>query len=62
MKELPPRPLLKAQEVADFFDVDIKTVYNWANCFGILPRVKIGTKTVRFKREDILNFKKPRNK
>lgn len=40
MNELPDKALLRVDEVADFFGVTKKTIYNWINS-GVLSASKI---------------------
>jgi len=53
MLELPNKPNLKIRTVAEFMDVDIKTVKNWIKK-DLLESIKIGG-TVRITRESVLN-------
>jgi len=52
MLELPNKPNLKIRTVAEFMDVDIKTVKNWIKK-DLLESIKIGG-TVRVLRESVL--------
>lgn len=52
--DLPEKTLLRPDEVAEFFSVDIKTVYNW-NDNGILKGIKING-TLRIFRQSIINM------
>lgn len=49
MNELPNKALLRVDEVADFFGVTKKTIYNWIND-GVLPANKING-VIRIPRE-----------
>lgn len=44
--------LLKAKDVAQLFQLDVSTVYDYA-AQGIIPSVKLG-KSVRFRESDLL--------
>jgi excisionase family DNA binding protein len=46
--------MLRPQEVAQFFDVTVRTVYNWVD-EGVLKSVSIGG-VVRIPRESILQI------
>ena len=48
-------PLMTAREVAELLRVPVKTVLNLSRR-GDLPRLKIGDKTVRFDRADVLEY------
>jgi excisionase family DNA binding protein len=50
MNELPRKKYLRPDEVADFWRVDVKTVYRWV-AMGIIDADKIGG-TVRISREE----------
>lgn len=54
MLELPNKPNLKIRTVAEFMDVDIKTVKNWIKK-DLLASIKIGG-TVRITRESVLKY------
>lgn len=54
MIELPNKPNLKIRTVAEFMDVDIKTVKNWIKK-DLLESIKIGG-TVRITRESLLEY------
>ena len=49
MKELPEKELLRPDEVAAFWRVDVKTIYRWID-LGIIPAEKKGG-TIRERRE-----------
>lgn len=48
-------PILTVAEVADFLKCDPSTVYNWVKC-NLLPAVVVGTKFVRIKKSDLIEF------
>lgn len=50
MGELPAKKMLRPDEVADFWRVDVKTVYRWID-LGILNAEKKGG-TIRVRREE----------
>ena len=54
MIELPNKPNLKIRTVAEFMDVDIKTVKNWIKK-DLLESIKIRG-TVRITRESVLQY------
>jgi len=53
MLELPNKPNLKIRTVAEFLDVDPKTIKNWIKK-GLLEAFKIGG-TTRITRESVLS-------
>lgn len=60
LKKVTPN-LLKRQEAADYLGVSISTLDNWARV-GILPRVKMGNRSVRYKKESLEQFINENNK
>jgi excisionase family DNA binding protein len=57
MTNLPEKELFRPSEAAKYFCVALSTVYSWIET-GKLEAVKIGGKTVRIKRESLLNIQK----
>jgi len=55
MKEIPPKVLLRPDEVARFWDVSTKTIYRWID-LGILNAVRKGG-TIRIPRKDAEKLK-----
>ena len=55
MKEIPPKVLLRPDEVAAFWKVSVKTVYRWID-IGILSAVKKGG-TIRVPRKEAEKLK-----
>lgn len=47
--------MLTAQEVADYMRVDIRTVREWVGN-GELPRVMVGKRDYRIRRQDLQDF------
>jgi len=54
-KEIPNLTLLKVTEVADKLKVSKRSVYRYINR-GLLPSVRLGTKTIRVSTEDLATF------
>lgn len=50
MTTLPEKELLRPDEIADFWRVDVKTVYRWID-LGIIPAEKKGG-TIRVRRTE----------
>jgi excisionase family DNA binding protein len=50
-----PHGLLSATRVAEFCDVDLKTVHNWANR-GKIPGIRTAGRHLRFRRLDVVDF------
>ena len=50
--------LLKSSEVKKLLKITTPTLYVWINT-GILKSYRIGEKTIRFKKSDILEILKP---
>jgi excisionase family DNA binding protein len=57
MKTLPDKELLRPDEVAKYFSVALSTIYTWIET-GKLEAQKIAGKTIRIKRETIINAQK----
>lgn len=57
MDKLPEKELFRPSEAAQYFCVAISTVYSWIDT-GKLEAVKIAGKTVRIRREAIINIQK----
>jgi len=57
MTHLADKEFFRPAEVAKYFCVALSTVYSWIDT-GKLDAVKIGDKTVRIKRETIINIQK----
>jgi len=58
MKTLPERTLLRVDEVATWFDVTDRTIYDWIakkNCFTIH---RTPGNSIRITRESVLNYYK----
>lgn len=53
--DIPSKPTLTPQEVADLLRVSVKTIYNWRN-EGRLEGFKTPGHPVRFKREIIISL------
>jgi excisionase family DNA binding protein len=51
--------LLRPDEVADYFSVDVRTVYLWIEEGVIQNAVKITKKTIRIPREEVIRMQKP---
>ena len=52
-------PLLTVRQVADYFQVNVRTIWRWVED-GMLPALKLATQ-VRFRREDVVGFPSPRD-
>ena len=51
MNKLPEKELLRPDEVADYFSMSVKTIYNWIDK-GKIEAVRVGeSKILRIKRE-----------
>ncbi len=59
MNTLPNKALLRPDEVADYFSVDVRTVYLWIEEGVIQNAVKITKKTIRIPREEVIRMQKP---
>ncbi len=59
MNNLPNKALLRPDEVADYFSVDVRTVYLWIEEGVIQNAVKITKKTIRIPREEVIRMQKP---
>jgi excisionase family DNA binding protein len=55
MKNLSTKPLFRPDEVADLFEIHIRTVYRLCDK-GDLDNIKIGGKTIRIKRDSIIKI------
>lgn len=58
MNNLPNKALLRPDEVADYFSVDVRTVYLWIEEGVIQNAVKITKKTIRIPREEVIRMQK----
>lgn len=56
LKLLDKKDLYTPQEVAEYFIVDIKTIYRWCKC-GKLKYIQKGNGGIRIPRESIIEFK-----
>lgn len=52
---IPQKTLFRADEVADIFGVDVRTVYRWRD-EGKIDGVKPSGKTLRFSRTVVVKF------
>lgn len=59
MNTLPNKALLRPDEVADYFSVNVRTVYLWIEEGVIQNAVKITKKTIRIPREEVIRMQKP---
>lgn len=59
--DLPSKTLLRVDEVARFFDVSPKTVYNWCD-LGLVRACNINGKTLRIFRESLIEMMEKRMK
>jgi len=59
LNNLPNKALLRPDEVADYFSVDVRTVYLWIEEGVIQNAVKITKKTIRIPREEVIRMQKP---
>ena len=58
MKTLPDKPHLRVDEVADWFDVTDRTIYDWIskkNCFTVH---RTPGNSIRITRESVMNYYK----
>jgi excisionase family DNA binding protein len=53
--DLPNKSFLRVDEVAKFFSVSHRTVYNWHN-EGRLDGVKVSAKCLRFHRQAVIDI------
>lgn len=58
---LTPDDLMSRQQVAELFGLNVMTIYKWARK-GLLTPIKIGPKTVRFRRSDVEALMKEKGK
>lgn len=59
MTDREPSPYMTRQEVADFFGVDVMTVYAWGRRPDGLTAYKYGKRFVRYLRTEVENFLQP---
>ena len=59
--DLPEKTLLRVDEVARFFDVSPKTVYNWCE-MGLIKACNINGGTLRIFRESLIDLMEKRMK
>ena len=59
MNTLPNKALLRPDEVADYFSVDVRTVYLWIEEGIIQNAIRVTKKTIRIPREEAIRIQKP---
>ncbi len=59
MNNLPNKALLRPDEVADYFSVDVRTVYLWIEEGIIQNAIRVTKKTIRIPREEAIRIQKP---
>lgn len=59
MTDLPNKALLRPDEVADYFSVDVRTVYLWIEEGIIQNAIRVTKKTIRIPREEAIRIQKP---
>jgi excisionase family DNA binding protein len=57
MGKLPEKELLRPDEVAKYFSLALSTIYTWIDT-GKLEAVKLAGKTIRIKREVVIELQK----
>ena len=55
IRDIPHKSLFRPDEVAEIFQVSVKTIYSWHN-EGKLPGLKVGDKCLRFQRPVIISI------
>ncbi|HOL51483.1 MAG TPA: helix-turn-helix domain-containing protein [Bacillota bacterium] len=59
MNTLPNKALLRPDEVADYFSVNVRTVYLWIEEGIIQNAIRVTKKTIRIPREEAIRIQKP---
>ena len=59
MNNLPNKALLRPDEVADYFSVDVRTIYLWIEEGIIQNAIRVTKKTIRIPREEAIRIQKP---
>jgi len=59
LNNLPNKALLRPDEVADYFSVDVRTVYLWIEEGIIQNAIRVTKKTIRIPREEAIRIQKP---
>lgn len=59
MNTLPNKALLRPDEVAAYFSVDVRTVYLWIEEGIIQNAIRVTKKTIRIPREEAIRIQKP---
>ena len=59
MNNLPNKALLRPDEVADYFSVNVRTVYLWIEEGIIQNAIRVTKKTIRIPREEAIRIQKP---
>lgn len=59
LNTLPNKALLRPDEVADYFSVDVRTVYLWIEEGIIQNAIRVTKKTIRIPREEAIRIQKP---
>ncbi len=52
--DLPNKPLLRPDEVADFFRVKVRVIYKWVDEGKIKGAVRIAGRTIRIPKESVI--------
>jgi len=59
LNTLPNKALLRPDEVADYFSVNVRTVYLWIEEGIIQNAIRVTKKTIRIPREEAIRIQKP---
>lgn len=59
MNTLPNKALLRPDEVAAYYSVDVRTVYLWIEEGIIQNAIRVTKKTIRIPREEAIRIQKP---
>jgi excisionase family DNA binding protein len=59
LNTLPNKALLRPDEVAAYFSVDVRTVYLWIEEGIIQNAIRVTKKTIRIPREEAIRIQKP---
>ena len=59
MTDLPNKALLRPDEVAAYYSVDVRTVYLWIEEGIIQNAIRVTKKTIRIPREEAIRIQKP---
>lgn len=59
MNTLPNKALLRPDEVAEYYSVDVRTVYLWIEEGIIQNAIRVTKKTIRIPREEAIRIQKP---